>query len=122
MSVTKSNRPCQNNRLNLSCFNLRLENMVTKFSDNSIKAAERIGEKLDDMADSMNPECDQQNTVEDEDDIDSVDIQYGGIHVGNDNRRFLDHILENAPELYEQLGRFSRELRRLDEDEKVKKK
>lgn len=93
--------------LGLTRFNTRLRNMINKFSDNSIEAAEQLGVKMDDIANSMSGECEDKNK---DDEIKSEDAENGQVFIGNDNRRFFDYVLQNAPELYDYMGKFGHAL------------
>lgn len=89
--------------------NFHLANMIYRFSDNSIKAAEKLGSRLDDISNSMNNNCEE---IDPNEEVDPDDAQHGQVFINDDNKRFLDYVQDKAPEIYERIADFALSLSR----------
>lgn len=84
-------------------FQWRMGSMIDRFSDRSIEAAEAIGAQLEKMSESMTETCTRMDEVR----LNDTALEDGVIVMFEPHRRFLDHVQQHAPELYERMGEFS---------------
>jgi len=87
--------------------------MVKRLSDSSIPAAERIGRKLDTIAESVTEDCGRSSLQEP---ISETDIQYGTFRVRDHTKRFMDYVQTRNPNLYEKMIVFSNALVKREEE------